>query len=169
MPLPLAPVIAALYLGGHLVPHAAGGLIVTAAGGGGYVAGTFLSTTAIVSALTIATASAGGIAAVLTGSATAIWGSAGIFGTTIGATGVKGALMSAGLIASTPLWLPVLAGSAAVGGASGVGYLIYYLNRLKKKGASVIDGQEAQFSEREAKIIQTILLALHKKNALPAN
>lgn len=84
MPLPLAPVIAALYLGGHLVPHAAGGLVVTAAGGGGYVAGTYLSTTAIVSVLTIAIASAGGVAAVFTGSVTAIWGSAGIFSTEYG-------------------------------------------------------------------------------------
>jgi hypothetical protein len=34
MPLPFVPVIAALYAGGSLVPHAAGGLIVTAASGG---------------------------------------------------------------------------------------------------------------------------------------
>ena len=40
MPLPLIPVISALAAGGWLVPHAAGGLIVTSASG--YVAGTYL-------------------------------------------------------------------------------------------------------------------------------
>ena len=45
MPLPLIPAIAALVAGGTLVPHAAGGLIVTSVGG--YVAGTYLSTVAI--------------------------------------------------------------------------------------------------------------------------
>ena len=33
MPLPLVPIIAALAAGGSLVPHAAGGMIVTSAGG----------------------------------------------------------------------------------------------------------------------------------------
>lgn len=126
-PLPLAPIIAALYLGGTLVPHAAGGLSVTAAGGSGYVAGTYLSTTAIVSIVT---------------------------------------LMSAGLIASTPLWIPVAAGTAAAGGVGGVVYFVYCINRIKSKSTEVILGQEAPFSEREAKLVQSILLALHKRNGL---
>lgn len=49
MPLPLIPIIAALAAGGTLVPHAAGGMIVTSATG--YVAGTYLSTAAIGSIL----------------------------------------------------------------------------------------------------------------------
>ncbi|MFS0756520.1 hypothetical protein ABC383_17735 [Noviherbaspirillum sp. 1P10PC] len=165
MPLPLAPVIAALCAGGSLVPHAAGGFIVTAASG--YVAGTYLSTTAIISILTIATASAGGIAAALTGGAAALWGSAGLFGTTIGATGIKGMLMSAGLISSTPVWIPAAAGGALVTGIGGTGYLLYHINRLKKKGEGLMPGQEAQFTERDAKLVEKILLALHKRGSLP--
>jgi hypothetical protein len=167
MPLPLAPVIAALYAGGSLVPHAAGGLIVTAASGGGYVAGTYLSTAAIVSTLSIATAGVGGIAATVMGGASAVWGSAGVFGTTIGATGIKGMLMSAGLIASTPLWVPVAAGSAIVSGVGATGCLLYYINRLKKKGEGLPPGQEAQFSEWDAKLVEKILLALQKRSRPP--
>lgn len=51
MPLPLIPIITALAAGGTLVPHAAGGMIVTSATG--YVAGTYLSTTAIGSLLAL--------------------------------------------------------------------------------------------------------------------
>lgn len=122
--LPLAPIIAALCAGGSLVPHAAGGFIVTVAGGG-YVAGTYMSTAAIVSVLTVATASLGSITAALTGGAAALWGTAGIFGTTIGATGIKGAFMSVGLISATPVWLPVAVGGAAATGMGGAGYLLY--------------------------------------------
>lgn len=166
MPLPLAPVIAALCAGGSLVPHAAGGFIVTAAGGGGYVAGTYLSTAAIVSVLTVATASAGSIAAALTGGAAALWGSAGVFGTTIGATGIKGALMSVGLISATPIWVPVAVGGAAATSACGAGYLAYQISKLKKKGSKLQPGQEAQFTDQDAKLFKEILLALHKKGKL---
>lgn len=163
MPFPLVPVIAALCAGGSLVPHAAGGLIVTASAGGGYVAGTYLSTATIVSILSLATASAGGIVATLTGSAAALWGSAGLFGTSVGATGLKGILMSAGLIASTPVWVPVAVGSAAITGLGGTGYLLYHINSLKKKGELVSPGEEAQFTDYDAKLIEKILLALHKR------
>jgi hypothetical protein len=40
MPLPLIPIISALATGSSLVPHAAGGLIVT--GASGYITGLFL-------------------------------------------------------------------------------------------------------------------------------
>jgi len=60
MPIPLMAIISALAAGGSLVPHAAGGMIVT--GAGGYVAGTYLSTTAIASLLAAATATVGGTA-----------------------------------------------------------------------------------------------------------
>jgi len=165
MPLPLAPIVAALCAGGSLVPHAAGGCIVTAAGGG-YVAGTYLSTATIVSVLTVATASAGSIAAALTGGAAALWGSAGLFGTTIGATGIKGALMSAGLISATPVWVPVAVGGATATSLGGAGYLLYQISKLKKKGDRIQPGQEAQFTDQDAKLFEKILLALHKKGKL---
>lgn len=166
MPLPLAPVIAALWAGGSLVPHAAGGFIVTAAGGAGYVAGTYLSTATIVSVLTIATASAGSLAAALTGGAAALWGSAGVLGTTIGATGIKGALMSVGLISATPIWVPVAVGAAAATSAGGAGYLLHQISKLKKKGDKLQPGHEAQFTDQDAKLFEKILLALHKKGKL---
>ena len=84
MPLPLIPVVAALATGGTLVPHAAGGLIVS--GAGGYVAGTYLSTAAIGSLIAAASTTLGAGALYLTGTAAAIVGSAGIFGTTLGLT-----------------------------------------------------------------------------------
>ncbi|MDT4857464.1 hypothetical protein FQZ97_918880 [compost metagenome] len=46
MAIPLIPVLAALAAGSSLVPHYAGGMIVTSAATG-YVAGTYLSTAAI--------------------------------------------------------------------------------------------------------------------------
>ena len=84
MPIPLLPIAAALTAGGTLVPHAAGGMIVTATTG--YVTGTYIGTAAIASILTLATTTLGMGTALLTGAATAIVGSAGIFGTTVGAS-----------------------------------------------------------------------------------
>lgn len=166
MPLPLAPIVAALYAGGALVPHAAGGFIVTAAGGAGYVAGTYTSTAMIVSVLTIATASAGSIAVTLAGSAAAVWGSAGFFGTAVGATGIKGVLLSAGLISATPVWVPIAAGAVSATSVGGAGYMLYQIRKLKKKGGELKPGQEAQFTDQDAKLFEKILLALHKKGRL---
>jgi uncharacterized membrane protein len=158
MPLPLIPVVAALATGGTLVPHAAGGLIVTAATGG-YVAGTYLSTAAIASIIVGATASVGVGAAAVTGAASALIGSAGIFGTTIGATGLTGVLMSAGILPSTPIAVPIAIGSAALGG----GYLAYYLIRLRRKVTSATEGEEVHFSEKEAKVIEALVRLLAKR------
>ena len=74
MPLPLLPIIPALLAGGSLVPHAAGGLIVS--GASGYVAGTYLSSAAIASLLTGAGAALGAGVLTVTGVAGAIIGSA---------------------------------------------------------------------------------------------
>ena len=49
MAIPLIPIMTALAAGGSLVPHAAGGLMVSSATAGGYVAGTYLGTTAATS------------------------------------------------------------------------------------------------------------------------
>lgn len=76
-------------------------------------------------------------------------------------------LMSAGLISSTPVWVPVAAGGALVTGVGGSSYLLYQINRLKKKGEGLQPGQEAQVTERDAKLVEKILLALHKIGSLP--
>jgi hypothetical protein len=163
MPIPLIPIISALAAGGTLVPHAAGGLIVT--GAGGYIAGTFLSTSAISGILATASATLGAGALYLSGTAASIVGSAGIFGTTIGASGITGALMSAGIISSTPVWVPLAVGSAAIG----CGYGGYRLWKLKQKIISTPQGQEAVFSETEAKIVEKIILRLAKKDNPDSN
>lgn len=159
MPLPLIPIVAALAAGGSLVPHAAGGMIVTL-GTTGYVAGTYLSSTAIASLVTGAGAVLGAGALTLTGAAGAIIGSAGIFGTTIGASGLTGILMSAGILPATPIGVPIAFGGLAVG----AGYLSYVLLKLKKKLRAVSNGKEVQFTETEAKIIEALLRRNAKKS-----
>jgi hypothetical protein len=158
MPLPLIAIIPALIAGGSLVPHAAGGLIVTSASG--YVAGTYLTTAAISSLFATAATTLGTGALLLSGAAATIVGGAGIFGTTIGATGITGVLMSAGLISSTPVWIPVAVGGAAFG--CGVGS--YRLLKLKRKIEATPKGQEAQFTEKEAKIVENLARRLGKKD-----
>ncbi len=158
MPLPLIPIATALAAGGTLVPHAAGGLIVTSVGG--YVAGTYLST-ATITALLVGSATALGTgAAVLSGAAAAAVGGAGIFGTTIGATGITGFLMSAGIIASTPVWVPV----AIAGAGAGISYGAYRYYALRKKLIATPEGEEAQFTESEAKVIEWLLRKLSKES-----
>lgn len=162
MPIPLVPVIAALAAGGTLVPHAAGGMIVTSAAG--YVAGTYLSTAAIGGMLAGASTVLGAGALYLSGAAASVIGSAGVFGTTVGASGITGALMSAGIVSATPLWLPIAVGGAAVGGAAGLGYGGYRLFKLRQKIHATDAGQEAQFTEGEAKIIEKVIKRMGKKS-----
>lgn len=159
MPIPLIPIVAAIAAGGNLVPHAAGGMIVSTVGG--YVAGTYLSTAAIASILTAATTTLGVGAAVLTGTATTIVGSAGIFGTTFGTSGLTGVLMSAGILHATPIALPI----AIAGGALGFIYLSFVLLKLKWKLRKAREGKEVQFTKIEAKIIEVLVMLLSKKEA----
>lgn len=163
MPIPLIAISSAIAAGGSLVPHAAGGLIVTSASG--YVAGTYLSTAAIGGLLATASTTLGAGALYLSGAAASVIGSAGIFGTTIGASGITGALMSAGIISSTPIWVPIAVGGAALG----CGYGSYRLLMLRKKINATPDGQEAQFTETEAKIIENLVKRLGKKNSPDGN
>ena len=161
MPLPFIPVISALAAGGTLVPHAGGGMIVTSATG--YVTGTYLSTTAIGGLITAASTGLGAGALYLSGVAGSIVGSAGIFGTTVGFSGITGALMSVGIISSTPIWVPIAVGGAAAGGAAGLGYGGYRLYKLKRKITSTAEGEEAEFTETEAKIIERIIKRFSKQ------
>ena len=168
MPIPLIPLITALSAGGSLVPHAAGGMIVSAAAGG-YVTGTYLGTAAIASIITVATTTVTLSAAVLTGAASTIVGSAGIFGTTIGASGLTGFLMSAGILQSTPIVLPI----AVAGGALGFIYLSFILFKLKWKLRTLKESKEEQFTtikkkevkftKIEAKIIEVLVKLLYEK------
>lgn len=157
MPLPLIPILSALAGGGTLVPHAAGGMIVSSAGS--YVAGTYLSTAAIGGLLTGAGATLGAGALYLTGAAGKIIGSAGIFGTTVGSSGLTGALMSAGLISSTPIWVPLAIGGAAACGVAGLGYGGYQMYRLKQRAINT-EGREAHFTPSEARLVEKILRRL---------
>ncbi len=87
-------------------------------------------------------------------------GSAGIFGTTIGASGITGMLMSAGIIGSTPVWVPV----AAAGAGVGVAYGSFRFYKLRRKLVATPEGQEAQFTESEAKVIEWLLRRIAKKS-----
>ncbi|MCY3725634.1 MAG: hypothetical protein OXF95_03235 [Rhodobacteraceae bacterium] len=174
MPAPL--LIPALLAGGTLVPHAAGGLIVTggslATGASGYVAGTFLSTAAISNLIGAGLFSSGAITGalgVLIGSS--LIGTSGFLGTGIGATGLTGIGISLGLVATTPIWIPVAtaAGGLAVFGATG--YLAYdevkrrrLEDSINKKIKSQKIGEEIEFTEEEAEYIENRLKrAIDKK------
>lgn len=152
MPLPLIPIITALTAGGSLVPHAAGGLIVTSAGG--YVAGTYLSSTAVYA---VVAGALGAGALTVASVASAVIGSAGYFGTTVGATGLTGVLMSAGILPATPILVPIFAGLSLGAGGVGLAYLAYLVVKLKKKLRAAQRGEEVQFTEAEAKIIEALI------------
>lgn len=159
MPVPLIPIVAALAAGGTLVPHAAGGMIVTAASG--YVAGTYIGSVAVASILAAATTALGVGTAALAGAAGTIVGGAGIFGTSIGASGLTGFLMSAGVLSATPIALPAGAFAAAIGGI----YIWYVLFKLKRKLHKASTGVEVHFTETEAKIIEVLIKLLSKNTA----
>ena len=164
MPIPFIAILPALAAGGSFVPHAAGGVIVTSGAAGGYVAGTYLSTAAIGTLLTGGLTALGAGTAVVTGAASTVIGGAGIFGTTVGATGITGALMSAGLISATPIWIPIALGGSLLLAAVGV----YRLYQLRTKIRKTPPGQEAQFTEQEAKAIERIFrLAIRHKDFNP--
>ncbi|QQZ27484.1 hypothetical protein HMY34_01205 [Thiothrix subterranea] len=158
MPLPLIPIVAALASGGTLVPHAAGGMIVTAASG--YVTGTYISTTAVASIMTATTTTLGVGVAALTGVFGSIIGSAGIFGTTIGASGLTGLLMSAGILSATPIALPIGIFATVIGSI----YIWCIILKLNRKLRRAKTGEEVQFTALEAKIIELLVKWLCTKN-----
>lgn len=162
MPIPLIAAAQALAAGGTLVPHAAGGLIVSS--GGGYVAGTYLSTAAIsglISGAVVSGASAIGAGALMvSGLAGKMIGGAGLFGTTVGSSGIIGGLMSIGLLSSTPVWVPLAVGGAAAGGVAGLGYGAYREIGFRKKLKAAEGGEEVVFTEAEARRIERLLRRL---------
>jgi hypothetical protein len=170
MPIPLIPIVTAILAGGSLVPHAAGGMIVS--GAAGYVAGTYLSTTAVTGIMTAI--GAGAIASVGTlgtfasrmlaktavTSAAATTGVAAT-GTAAVATGISAttAATTTALVSLAPTLLSVTAGLTALG----LGYRAYKFYELKRKVARVPKGQEALFTEKEAKLVEDVVKALVKK------
>ncbi len=165
MPIPLIPVVTALLAGGALVPHAAGGLIVTsaAASTAGYVAGTYLSTAAVTGIMTAV--GAGGVASVgaLTVFAsrmlakTAVTSAAATTG--VSATGV--AATTTGLLSLTPALLSLTAGLTALG----LGYRVYQFYELKRKVAKSTNGHEVVFTEKEAKLVEDVIKSVAKKDS----
>ena len=155
MPIPL--ILSALAAGATLVLHSAGGMIVSSAGS--YVAGTYLSTFIITWLLAGGATLLGTGAAVVSGAAAAVIGSAGIFCTTIGASGLTGMLMSAGIISSIPIWVPF----AVAGAGAGVVYGGFHYYKLRKKLLETPEGQEAMFTESEAKFVERLLRKIAKK------
>lgn len=154
---PLIPILSVFAAGGGLVAHSSGGVIASTATTG-YVAGTYLSSSAVASLVAGASAALGTGILTLSGFASAIVGSAGIFGTTIGASGLTGFLMSVGLMPATPIWVPIAVGGTIIGSA----YIAYLLLRLRLKLKRAASGKEVVFTDREAKIIELIVKWLAK-------
>lgn len=175
MALPI--VMAALLAGGTLVPHAAGGLIVSSAGG--YVAGTYLSTSAVASILmslgvtsTVSTAWLGTIALPRIASIARALKLASVTGGAVATTatvttGVETAVVSsaastaAGASLST-IAIPLIGISLAL--------LITYIYRLIKKvkkhskNLEHDSNQELMFTEMEAKVIEAMVRYLPQKD-----
>ena len=169
MALPLIPIITALATGGILVPHAAGGMIVTSAAG--YVAGTYLSTSAIAGLLAGATATVGA------GIALAATSMIGIIGATVARTAAPVIATTTATTATTATTVPAAATgvlgfltgpvgiSLAVGCAVlGIGYGGYRIVMLNRKVTDTPKGEEAQFTENEARIVEGIIKRLGKNN-----
>ena len=148
------------------MPHAAGGMIVTSAAG--YVAGTYLSTSAIASVL--ATVGAGtGLAlagTALKGVASKMLARTAAVPVVTGAAATVGTTASAGIasVLASPALASVTTGVAVLG----LGYSVYRLYNLKRKVDSVPEGEEAQFTETEAKTVQRIIKRLAKKEGTKA-
>ena len=171
----LPVVMAALLAGGSLVPHAAGGLIVSSAGG--YVAGTYLSTSAISSILLTLGATTTGFGAIALPRIASIARTlkfASIGGATV-ATGVETAAVTA---ASSAAATTTAAATTATAASSivlpligiGVAALVVYLYRLYKKvndfSKKSLPGstEELIFTDTEARVIEAVIRYWPLKN-----
>jgi len=160
MPLPIIVIIQALYAGGTLVAHSSGGFIVTAAGS--YIASTFISTSALAAYLAAAgLTTVAGIGTLI--GISGIIGSAGLMGSSLGATGFTAVFMRWGIINSTPSWIPIL----IIGAAAGLIFMLlwsaYKYRKTIKRIFSAKDGEEVIFTEKEAKMVQKLLVITYKK------
>jgi hypothetical protein len=72
--------------------------------------------------------------------------------------------MSAGLLSATPIWVPLAAGGAAIG----CGYGSYRFIKLMRKINKTPEGEEAHFTESEAKTIEKIIKRMARKE-IPKN
>jgi hypothetical protein len=166
MALPLIPIIAALAAGGSLVPHAAGGFIVSSAVSS-YVAGTYISTAALAAYLTstgviTCVGLAGLFGSSIGGAAMALIGGAGIAGTTVGATGLTGVLMSWGVISSVPIVVPVII-VLFIPLLMVVGiYPAWRFRKLNGKIQSAEKGVEIYFSQSEALLLERVLVGVSR-------
>lgn len=158
IPAALLPMLPSLVPSASIVAHSSGGLILTSANG--YMAGTLISTS-MIQGVFASLSIVGAASLYVTGALAAIWGSAGIFGTTIGASGIKGFLMATGMISSTPVWLP-LACISATGIA--ISTALLPMIRLFRKLKAAPEGEEILFTSIEAQIIGHVLKQLAKRN-----
>lgn len=175
----LPVVMAALLAGGSLVPHAAGGLIVSSAGG--YVAGTYLSTSAISSILLTLGATTTGFGAIAVPRIASIARTlkfASIGGATV-ATGVETAAVTAASSAAATTTTAAATTTATATAASsivlpligiGVAALVVYLYRLYKKvndfSKKSLPGstEELIFTDTEARVIEAVIRYWPLKN-----
>ncbi|MCY3628345.1 MAG: hypothetical protein OXG88_12015 [Gammaproteobacteria bacterium] len=174
MALPVA-LIPALIAGGTLVPHATGGLIVSGgalatAGHGGYVAGTFLSSTAI-STLLVGSGAAGGA----TGGILA-W----VFGErlldSIGTEqmanpSTEKMITNTGILAlATPVAVGLLYGLFSLVGREmkkDTEKYIPIFESIDKKLKLAENGEEQKYTDEEAELIQTLIELEEKRKYFP--
>lgn len=169
MPIPLIPIITALLAGGALVPHAAGGMIVTSAMG--YVTGTYLSTVAITGIFSTigSIVSAGALTAIapsiLARTAAGTLARTAVTGAATTGTVTTGTVTAAALGASAPALLSLTAGFLALG----LGYRTYRFYELKRKVTQTPEGEEVVFTEKEAQLVEAAIKLLANKNQSSSN
>lgn len=113
-----------------------------------------MSAAAICGLLTATSTVLGACALCLSGVAGRIIGSAAIFGTRIGESGITAGLMPVGIITATPILVPIAVDGAAVGGVAGLGYGGYKLFKLTQKIHRTAQCEEALFTDQEATAIE---------------
>lgn len=157
MSIPLLPVYIALKAGGTLVPHAAGGMIVRSAVG--YVAGTYLSTTAIGGIL--GSIGAGVLASVVATKSmiTGMLHRTAITGVAASTVAGRAAVGATGVISASTI-TSISAGVLAVS----FGYSIYRFTKLKQKINQTKQGNEIFFDEKEAKIVERAINLIANKD-----
>lgn len=174
MVFPLIPVVTALLSGGIILPHSAGGLIVASAATGQYIAGTYMSTAAIstylmgTAAVGVTTLGAGALtlSSAISAAASGAIGTAGWFGTTVGATGATGFLMRQGLLPATPIAIPIAVGVCGIVAVVSAVWLVGRRYASMRRGIrrSVKVEKEYNFSEREAKLIESLIRGSARKS-----